>query len=639
MQGAANRPEEIISQWTKEDYQGVSPYEWLYSFRDNAFQMERLRGLMIADANEKKVKNAGTLWRKYLETQMAGRGQEIGQNVTSFSGQEQELLCGSYECYDDGILQENKFGGETVVCPHPILPVSRMVNVDTGETKTEIAYKRGGGWRKSIFDKTTLSNAKNITQLATYGISVTSESAKDLVRYLAYMEDANYDRLPEIKTVGRLGWVQDYGFSPYVEGLVYDAAGMYGDAFAAVHEHGDWKKWLRLAMEVRAGASVPCRIALAASFASVLVPKLDALPFIVHLWGSVSGIGKSVGLILAASVWAYPEIGSFVKTTKSTNVGYEQMAAFCGNLPLCMDELQMIQGKREFDEIIYSLCEGVSKSRGAKSGGMQRVQRWRNAIITTGEQPITTANSKAGAVNRVIEVECSEKLFEDPREAYQTLVQNYGFAGRKFVEALMDYPDAMDVLKATQEAFYERLQGCATDKQVLSASIILTADAMANLLLFDDTHAMTVDEIKPYLVTQSQADTNGRAYEWLCDWIASNAGHFTQNGYGDYAGECWGNVEQDGSCAYIIKGVFDRVMTDAGFSSASFLSWAAKNRLIIRDRDGKHMACRKRLKGIPSPARCVVLKLPGMNDEVGTGGDVDVTNDPEVFATFQQMEL
>ena len=58
MQGAANKPEEIINQWTKEDYQGVSPYEWLYSFRDNAFQMERLRGIMIADANGKKVKNA-----------------------------------------------------------------------------------------------------------------------------------------------------------------------------------------------------------------------------------------------------------------------------------------------------------------------------------------------------------------------------------------------------------------------------------------------------------------------------------------------------------------------------------------------------------------------------------------------------
>lgn len=639
MQGAANKPEDIISQWTKEDYQGVAPYEWLYSFRDNAFQMERLRGIMIADANGKKVKNAGTLWRKYLETQMAGRGQEIGQNVTSFSGQEQELLCGSYECYDDGIQIENAYGGTTVVCPHPIMPVRRLVNIDSGKARTEIAYKRGGGWRKEIFDKTTLYNARNITQLADFGISVTSESAKDLVRYLAYMEDANYESLPESKTVGRLGWVEDYGFAPYVDGLIYDAAGMYGDAFDAVHEHGEWKKWLRLALEVRAGASIPCRIALAASFASVLVPKLGALPFIVHLWGSVSGIGKSVALIFAASVWAYPEIGSYVKTTKSTNVGYEQMAAFCGNLPLCMDELQMIQGKKELDELIYILCEGVSKTRGDKAGGIRQVQRWRNTIITTGEQPITNANSKAGAVNRVIEVECTEKLFEDPREAYQTLVANYGMAGRKFVEALQADPDAMGVMQDIQKAFYERLQGYATDKQILSASILLAADAMADLLLFDDQRCLTIEDIKPYLVTQTQADTNRRAYEWLCDWIAANTGHFETNSYGDYAGECWGNVEQDGSCAYIIKGVFDRVMTDAGFSAASFLSWASKNRLIRRDRDGKHLSYRKRLKGISSPARCVVLTLPTEDGLVTEDGDLDVTEDEAAAAVFQQMEL
>lgn len=639
MQGAANKPEDIISQWTKEDYQGVAPYEWLYSFRDNAFQLERLRGMMIADANAKKVRNAGTLWRKYLETQMVGRGQEIGQNVTSFSGQEQELLCGSYECYDDGIQIENTYGGTTVVCPHPIMPVRRLVNIDSGETKTEIAFRRGGNWRKAIFDKQTLSNARNITTLSSCGISVTSESAKDLVRYLAFLEDTNYDSIPEIKTVGRLGWVEEYGFSPYVEGLVYDAAGMYGDAFAAVHEQGEWKKWLRLALEVRAGASVPCRIALAASFASVLVPKLGALPFLVHLWGSVSGIGKSVALIFAASVWAYPEIGSYVKTTKSTNVGYEQMAAFCGNLPLCMDELQMIQGKREFDELIYSLCEGVSKTRGSKTGGIQRVQRWRNTIITTGEQPITNANSKAGAVNRVIEVECSDKLFEDPREAYQILVANYGMAGRKFVEALQADPEAMEILQNTQKSYYEALQGCATDKQILSASIILAADFMVDLLIFDDQRCLTVEDIKPYLVTQTQADTNRRAYEWLCDWLASNQAHFEPNSYGDYTGECWGNVEQDGSRAHIIKSVFDRVMADAGFNPASFLSWANKQKLIVRDKDGKHLCPKKRLKNVSTFARCVTLILPTEDGVVNADGDLDVTEDEAATTVFQQMEL
>lgn len=613
-QAVRQRPEDIIRQWTKADYLlTVAPYEWLYSFRDNPFQMERLRVQMAEDAKIKKVTNFGALWKAYTDTQkrLANRSRDLDANVTEFTGQEQELICGDYGCYDDGVKVANQYDGITTVCPHPIMPTKRLVNIDTGDFKTEIAYKRGGSWRHTIVDKATLSNARSITGLSSMGISVTSESAKDLVRYLAYLEDANYDQLPEVKTVGRLGWVDGYGFSPYIDGLIYDAGGLYGDAFSAVHSAGSWETWKELALQVRAGSSVPCRIALAASFASVLVPKMGALPFITHLWGGVSGIGKSVALILAASVWAYPEIGHYVKPIRSTNVGYEQMAAFCGNLPLCMDELQMIQGRKEFDDIIYSLCEGVSKTRGAKTGGVQQVQRWRNAIITTGEQPITTSSSKSGAVGRVIEVECSDKLFPDARAAYQILVANYGHAGRRFVEALQASSDAFEVAETIQQQTYEQLQQYAMAKQVLSGSILLAADAMADLLLFDDGNSLTVDDLLPYLVSQREADTNRKAYEWICDWVASNPTKFSPNNFNEYTGECWGRVLT--GRAYIIKSVFERALVAEGFNPASFLSWADKEGLI-EAQGGKRTKVLK-MRGVN--ARCVSLQLPK------TDGNVD----------------
>jgi hypothetical protein len=615
-----------VNEWfatlTKDDFlQDTKPYEWLYSLREDAFMQARMQVRLAEVAKACKVTNFGKLWSSYLQKQKTATGRSVVENVTEFGDdQPLELKCGDYDCSPLGVTVMNQNGYLTRVCSHPIMPTKRLINIESGEVKLEIGYKRRSGWRNAVFDKQTLSNARSITTLATSGISVTSESAKDLVRFLAYLEDENFDEIPEVKTVGRLGWVDGYGFSPYVDGLLYDSAGMYGDAFSAVRQSGSYAKWLKLALEVRAGKSVPCRIILAASFASPLVAKTGALPFILHLWGSVSGIGKSVALILAASVWAYPEIGSYVKTTKSTNVGYEQMAAFCGHLPLCMDELQMIQGKKEFDELIYSLCEGVSKTRGAKMGGVQQVQRWRNAILTTGEMPITTANSKAGAVNRVIEVECQEKLFPDPREAYQTLVQNYGHAGRKFVEMLTDTPDALETMQDMQAAFYEQLRGKATDKQILTASLILTADAMAELFLFDDGHSLTAEDILPYLTTSAQADTNRRAYDWICDWIASNPMRFDTNIHGDYSGECWGQANTNEGKAYIIRSVFNRAMTDAGFNPDSFLSWAGKAGLV--ERQGKHLTKVKRIKGLASPARCVCLTLP----------------DPEAEDVFDQME-
>lgn len=57
---------------------------------------------------------------------------------------------------------------------------------------------------------------------------------------------------------------------------------------------------------------------LAASFASPLLEPLNCLPFFVHLWGVDSGTGKTVALMVAASVWGDPTIGSFVKTFDGT---------------------------------------------------------------------------------------------------------------------------------------------------------------------------------------------------------------------------------------------------------------------------------------------------------------------------------
>ena len=88
------------------------------------------------------------------------------------------------------------------------------------------------------------------------------------------------------------------------------------------------------------------------------------------------------------------------------------------------------------DKDIMLLAEGAGRTRGTKSGGIDKTPTWSNCIITSGEMPITTASSGGGAVNRIVEIECKERLFSDPRHVADTVKRNYGFAGRRFVEAL-----------------------------------------------------------------------------------------------------------------------------------------------------------------------------------------------------------
>ena len=459
-----------------------------------------------------------------------------------------------------------------------------------------------------MVSKQILASAQKIVTLADKGIAVDSNSARDLVGYLSFLEAQNYDRIPETPTVQHLGWVDGDEFSPYLEGLVYDCAAGFQNEFRAVHAAGDFDTWLALAREVRAGKSLPARIALAASFASPLLSQLDALPFMVHLWGSMSGIGKSVALLLAGSVWANPEIGSYVKPIRGTNAGLEQYAAFCRHLPVCLDELQTIQERKDFDEMVYVLCEGTSKLKSTKEGGVSRMLKWNNTFITTGEMPITTVNSKAGAVNRVIEVECAEKLFDDPRTASQILKANYGHAGKHFIEELRKRPGLFELMREKQEGFFDILKAHSTDKQALSASFLLAADAVIDVVLFEDGNSVTVEEIKPLLVPPEMANTGWRAYEWLLGWASSNPSHFHTTG--DWLTECWGAVKGNVLCVNTV--IMRREMTNAGFNVDSFLSWADREKRVLRGRD--EFARTTRIKGVKTPVKCFHIVLEEADD-------------------------
>ena len=63
-------------------------------------------------------------------------------NTTQFSGQPMELDAGDWEADDLGITRQNGLFSITA-CPHPVMPVERLVNIDTGVEKLRLAYRKG----------------------------------------------------------------------------------------------------------------------------------------------------------------------------------------------------------------------------------------------------------------------------------------------------------------------------------------------------------------------------------------------------------------------------------------------------------------------------------------------------------------
>jgi uncharacterized protein (DUF927 family) len=352
------------------------------------------------------------------------------------------------------------------------------------------------------------------------------------------------------------------------------------------------------------------QIMLAASFASPLLGKIGCLPFFVHLWGVESGTGKTVALMLAASVWGNPDVGQYIQTFNSTQVSCERTAAFLNNIPMCIDELQLSKdshGRSKFD--VYQLAQGVGRGRGNRAGGIDVTPTWRLCILTTGESPLTSDSSGAGAVNRVIDIECkaSDSVIKDGFTTSSCLKKNYGFAGRKFIEAMTN-EELKGAEQRYQELFKQLTESNTTEKQAMAAALVILADELADKHIFHTGKVVTVSDISKFLKDKSEVSAGQRAYNFLCDWVAVNASRFQTS---DNNGEFWGKVDEYNNKAYIISTVFRKALTDNGFDERAVTSWLRANHLIEPDKNGKNT---KYTSVDGRYARFVIMQLADVNN-------------------------
>lgn len=603
----------MSEEWSfeKDDFLTTTPYEALYAYHKEPFTHAAKMEELAAYSVSKGFKGFKTMYKKYVESLKAQSGTIYIDNVTNFTNQPLELNAGDWEADDSGIFKKNGYNDE-VACPHPIMPVERLVNIDTGEEKLQLAFRKGTIWRKIIVSKTVLASSNKVTELAGSGIAVTSQNARAFIQYISDMENMNYYLIPEKKSIGRFGYIPDEGFSPFVDGLIFDGDANFKAMFQTVRSRGSETKWLETAAEVRE-MSTTVKIILAASFASVLLEPLNCLPFFVHLWGVDSGTGKTVALMVAASVWGDPAVGAYVKTFGGTVVGMEKTAAFLNNLPFCLDELQLAKdskGRTTFD--VYKLAQGVGRTRGNRSGGVDLTPTWRNCILTTGESPLTGTASGAGAVNRVIDIECksAQAVIKDGMRISGAVKRNYGFAGRKFVERLYQ-PGVIDqVSERYRELFRILSDRDTTEKQAMAAAAIILADELACQWIFSGQQPLTIEQVSEFLASKAAVSAGDRGYKYLCDWVTQNSNKLCGRSENPNI-EVLGALE-DGR-AYIIRSVFERILQDAGYSTAAMISYLKQSNLI--ETRGRANTKGKRINGIPTECFCLRLPSVELDDE------------------------
>lgn len=560
-------------------------------------------------AREQKVLTTFNTMLKQWTSRRAQEEKQLGGNKTRFTDAPLVLNCGRWEATDTGVVKYES-SRKAIACTHPILPVERLVNIDTNTEKLKLAFFKDERWQSVTVDCTTVYNKQNITVLGDRGVMVTSETARDLVKYLSEVVSLNMtntsdgNAIPLYRSIARLGWIGN-DFAPYMPEIKYDGDQDFESIYNQVRSVGSRDAWYQMAREIR--SDIVVRLLIATSLASPLIERVGALPFVFHLWGTTS-FGKTVSLMVAMSVWGNPESGCLTRSMNMTQNAMARTASFLYNLPFGADELQQIRNRWDnFDNLIMYLTEGIDKGRAKAKGGIEELKTWRNCFIFTGEEPITKENSGGGTKNRVIEVEVTKPIYESGYQVANTVRENYGWAGKEFIAYVQQIP--VEELRIQYKAIFESImQSCdTTDKQAYSMALILLADALSCQCIFPEDTPIQIKQVTKYLHTSKTVDLAERAYEWCLNWIAINKNRFDEN----QSGEVWGKVT--GDYIYIIKEILVKHLRENGFEYNVVVRKWAENRYIVVNGEGK---CTHVTRMLGSRPRCIKMRLQGI-DELG----------------------
>lgn len=583
-------------------------------YRLETAMLERARTLGIESELRGLIRAQQRVEKKALVKQKKERW--LIANRTNFEGKYDSLDCGNWLASENGIYKEDANNQFKIIqaCYHPILPLERLKNLETGEEKIKIAFKRNHKWQEIIVQKSIISSVSKIVCLSDLGIAVTSENAKGLVTYLADVENLNEDTIKIQYSTSKLGWVGKdlLQFVPYDDEIIFDGDKRFRQLSDSIKSSGNLSEWFDHIKQLRAKGRFETKFMLAASFASVVVPIVGGLPFVVDLWGMTEG-GKTVTLMVATSVWANPAENAYIGDFKTTDVALEVKADLLNNLPLILDDTSRTSRKvgENFEGIVYDLCSGKGKSRSNKELGTNRENHWSNCTLTNGERMLTSYVSQGGAFNRVLEVECGEHIYSSPQKTAETVKNNYGFAGPLFISALKKM--GADRIKEIYDEFYNQLyvDDKNMQKQSMALAIVLTADKIATEELFMDQEYIPLDEAKKMLKSRDEVSDNQRLYEYIMDKVDMNQNRFEADG----VGEKWGVIEDD--YVIFIPVALEQLCTEQKRDKTSFLEWAYKNNLLLTD-SGKKTK-NKRIFG--KQTRCIFLRRNENNEFISAEND------------------
>lgn len=499
---------------------------------------------------------------------------------------------GSYTCNINGITDRTNFKFSYI----PVLPVERYINEDTGKEKVKIIFYKEGAWKELIVDKSQLSINQKLLLLSDDGLDVTSENVRYYINY--FNEIMNINNIKKLDSISHIGWKDDL-FIPYDSHGIFDGADDFRSIYNAIGSKGSVYKWRTTIKELRKHKVI--KMLMATTLASPLLEKLNLQPYMVNLWSSLSGNGKTLSCMVAMSIWGNPEIGALRLSSNNTQNYYSVVASFMRNFTCYFDELQIVKRSKYLDleSLVMDLCNGTEKGRLNKNSQAKQVKTWFNNFLFTSNDKLVKENAGEQVYNRVIDLEIGEKIIENGQDIAKVIKENYGFAGKEYIKYLqkLGFDVIFERFKKINAEILEKTK--ATDKQASSLASILLANQLANECIFDDDYILQVEDIIEYVNDKDEIKTSIKAKEYIMNIISANWKRFDENNYG----ECWG-IKDEWLCTInaqilyreLLKGGYEFDSVKKEWAESGFLETNSQGKFIHYTTVRKEKSAYVRLK-------------------------------------------
>lgn len=433
----------------------------------------------------------------------------------------------------------------------PVLVTRRLRDADDQTWSVELAWTQGGKWDTAIVPRSVALSSRELLSLADQGAPVSSATAKRAVEWLTLLDQD--EGLPVDWCAARMGWVgttsryfllgeQQIHKGEAPEHRVSLAAGSSGarQAARAVRTGGTWEGWLGLVDVIR-DQPAPWAVIYAACSAALL-QVLDAPCYGIDLCGE-SGSGKSTLLELAASTYAVPRKGHGYSGWDGTLAGTEGSVGVRCDLPLCLDEGQLVPERRwgEAGTLLYAITSGAGRAKGQIGRlGMAHVDSWRTVLISTSEEGITSWSPHDGVRRRIIELRGAGVRTAEDTDAIRDIIrEHHGHLYARLVQHIVDSVAERDDMRAAYTARRDQIREGVTDSISRSAASYVAGIEVAAAIIHG---ALGVPEpecdVLGWLWAQisgvtGESDRGARAWETVWAWCWARRADFA----GPHSGE------------------------------------------------------------------------------------------------------